>query len=205
MLLSVTKQFLFIHIPKTAGTSIRQVLEPWSVTAHASYSRGIEDYIRAKNKFPPHVSYAGAAEMLTVDLGRFYKFTFVRNPWDRFVSMYEYFRQDTRHAMHARCLSCSFGDFIHDVVARRATFDTKNQMDYIVPPAWLGPLDFVGKVENLEHDFSAVCRKLGIEEVRLPVLNTTGHVHYRSYYTDALRKTVEEHCRAEIEAFGYNY
>jgi hypothetical protein len=205
VILSVTRQFLFIHIPKTAGTSIRQALEPCGVTEYSSYSRGLEEYIMVKNKFPPHLTYAGAAEVLTVDLSRFYKFTFVRNPWDRFVSMYEYYRKDTRHAMHARCQSCSFGDFIHDVVTRRATFDTKNQIDYIVPPARLGAMDFIGKVENIAEDFSIVCRKLGIPDARLPVLNTTEHKPYRSYYTDALKKTVESHCKAEIEAFGYAY
>jgi len=205
VILSETKKFLFIHIPKTAGTSIRQALEPHGVTEYSSYTRGLEDYIAVKRKFPPHLSYAGAAEALTVDLRRYYRFTFVRNPWARFVSMYEYYRKDANHAMHRRCMTCSFADFIHDVLARRATFDTKNQIDYIVPPPGLGPLDFIGKVENIENDFAAVCAKLGIGNVRLPVLNTTGHGDYRSYYDDALQRAVGKHCRAEIEAFGYTY
>lgn len=203
--MSDTKRFLFIHIPKTAGTSIRQVLEPYGVTDYLAYSRGLEKYVSVKRKFPPHLSYAGAAEVLTMDLSCFYKFTFVRNPWDRFVSMYEYFRKDMKHAMHPRCMSCSFGEFIGDVTARRATFDTKNQIDYIVPPPRLGPMDFVGKMENIEHDFSIICRTLGIENAQLPVLNTTSRQHYKSYYNDALRREVEKHCRAEIEAFGYTY
>lgn len=205
MILSDEKKFLFIHIPKTAGTSLRQVLDPYAVTDFRAYSRGLEQYIAAKRKFPPHFSYAGAAEALTVDLRNYFKFTFVRNPWDRFVSMYEYFRKDTKHAMHQRCMTCSFGDFIGDVVARRATFDTKNQMDYIVPPAGLAPMDFVGKVENIADDFARICRRLGIEAPPLPTLNTTNRGEYRSYYSDALKKTVEQHCRAEIEAFGYTY
>ena len=116
--MSVTKKFLFIHIPKTAGTSIRQVLEPCGVTDYFSYSKGIEEYITVKNKFPPHLTYVAAADVLAVDLNRFYKFTFVRNPWGRFVSMYEYYRKDTLHAMHQRCMACSFEDFIDDVMAR---------------------------------------------------------------------------------------
>jgi len=203
--LSDSKKFLFIHIPKAAGTSIRQVLEPCGVTDYLSYSKGIEKYIMARKKFPPHLTYVAAADLLTVDLNRFYKFTFVRNPWDRFVSMYEYYRKDTKHAMHQRCMSCSFGDFIDDVTARRASFDTRNQIDYIVPPARLGPLDFIGKVENIGNDFSNICRALGIENTVLPVLNTTNHQHYKSYYSDALKREIEEFCRPEIEMFGYTY
>jgi len=205
VILSVTKKFLFIHIPKTAGTSIRQVLEPFGVTEYFSYSKGIEKYIVARNKFPPHLSYVAAAEVLTVDLNRFYKFTFVRNPWDRYVSMYEYFRKDTKHAMHRRCMSCSFEDFIDDVTAGRATFDTKNQLDYIVRPARLGPIDFIGKVENIETDFSIICRTIGIENTVLPVLNTTNHKNYESYYSDALKGKIADFCKPEIEVFGYAF
>ncbi|MBI2295663.1 MAG: sulfotransferase family 2 domain-containing protein, partial [Betaproteobacteria bacterium] len=110
MVLSDTRKFLFIHIPKTAGTSIQHVLEPYGVTDFLAYSRGIERYLSVKRQFPAHLRYADAAAMLTVDLSRFFKFTFVRNPWDRYVSLYEYFRRDAKHAMHQRCMSCSFQD-----------------------------------------------------------------------------------------------
>lgn len=205
MVLSDTKKFLFIHIPKTAGTSIKQVLQPYGVTDYFGYSRGLEQYIQARGRFPPHLSYVGAANLLTVDLSSYYKFTFVRNPWDRYVSMYEYFRSDTKHAMHQRCLTCSFGDFIEDVIARRATFDTKSQIEYVVPPAGMRPVDFIGKVENIENDFAIVCRTLGIEHAELSTLNATHHKHYRSYYDDSLQRKVEEFCRPEIELFGYGF
>lgn len=205
VVLSDTKKFLFIHIPKTAGRSIQHVLQPYGVTDYFGYSRGLEKYIQARRQFPPHLSYIGAANLLTVDLSCFYKFTFVRNPWDRYVSMYEYFRKDTKHAMHLRCMTCSFDDFIEDVIARRATFDTKSQIEYVVPPAGMEPVNFIGKVENIENDFSIVCRTLDIECAVLPKLNSTDHKHYKSYYDDSLKRKVEVFCRPDIEMFGYTF
>lgn len=205
MVLSVTKNFLFIHIPKTAGTSVQHVLEPYGVTDYLAYSRGIDRYVLKKSQFPPHLRYADAASVLTVDLGGYFKFAFVRNPWDRYVSLYAYFRKDTNHAMHRRCTSCSFEDFIADVTSGRATLDTRNQIDYVAEPSGMGPLDFVGRMENITSDFSLVCRKLGIENTELPLLNTTDHKHYRSYYSDALKKRVEEFARLDIREFGYSF
>lgn len=205
MVLSDEKKFLFIHIPKTAGTSIQHVLEPYGVTEPLAYSRGLERYITVEHQFPPHLRYADAAAALTVDLRHFFKFTFVRNPWDRLVSMYEYFRKDTQHAMHRRCVSCSFEEFVDDVAAGRATFDTMNQIEYVKPPAGLGPLDFIGKVENIAADFAFVCRKIGIANAELPVLNATRHDHYRSYYSEPLKKKVEALCALDIRVFGYSF
>lgn len=184
---------------------MQQLLEPYGVTDFFSYSRGIEQYILRKHQFPPHLTYAAAADILKVDLSSYYKFAFVRNPWDRYVSLYEYFRKDAGHAMHRRCMSCSFEDFIDDVIARRATFDTRIQVDYVIPPPRMGPLDFIGKMENIENDFSVVCKKLGIENAKLPVLNTTNHEHYSLYYSNASKRKLEVFCEPDIKTFGYSF
>jgi len=57
--------FVFIHIPKTGGTSIRTALDLWSTTHHTT--------AREMRRMHPESS------------GQFY-FTVVRNPWDRIVS-----------------------------------------------------------------------------------------------------------------------
>jgi len=205
MVLSESKQFLFVHIPKTAGTSIRHVLEPYAVTDLLGHSRHLEQYIRTHNRFPPHLTYADAARTVRLDLNRLFKFTFVRNPWARYVSMYEFYRQLPTHAMHQRCASCSFEEFIDDIAGGRASFDTMDQLNYILPPAGLGPLDYIGRTETIAADFPAICERIGVEPRELPVLNTTEHKDYRAYYNDALRLKVAKLCEPETWVLGYSF
>src|SRR5690348_4368952 len=114
MVLSDSRKFLFIHIPKAAGTSIRRTLEPYAITDHLAYSRGIDDYVAKKRQFPPHLTYANAAKVLKVDLGAYFTFAFVRNPWDRYVSMFQFVLNTPGHAQHARCVAGGFEGFIGD-------------------------------------------------------------------------------------------
>ena len=205
MVLSDAKKFLFIHIPKAAGTSVRSALEPYAVTDYLAYSRGIEDYIGRQRRFPPHVSYVGAAKVLKVNLNEYYTFACVRNPWDRYVSMYEFVLATPTHALHARCAEGGFGGFIGDVTGGKATFDSKHQIAFLARMPGMKPVAFVGKVENIAEDFAVVCRALGLGDIELPVLNRTDHQHYRSYYTDTTRAQVANYCAQEIVTYGYRF
>jgi hypothetical protein len=205
MVLSEARKFLFIHIPKAAGTSIRRALEPYAVTDHLAYSRGIDDYVARERQFPPHLTYAAAAKVLKVDLNAYYTFAFVRNPWDRYVSMYEYVLNTPTHALHPRCAAGGFDGFIGDVTGGRATFDSKHQIAFLAAAPGMKPVAYVGKMESIGEDFPAVCRHLGLPGVDLPFLNRTDHRPYRSYYSDLTRKQVERYCGEEIDAYGYAF
>jgi hypothetical protein len=66
-------------------------------------------------------------------------------------------------------------------------------------------MDFVGKMENLDHDWREVCQRIGIEYQPLQSKNVTRHNHYSEYYDDECRELVSRHWAREIEWFGYTF
>ncbi|PYK53769.1 MAG: hypothetical protein DME48_10390 [Verrucomicrobia bacterium] len=93
-MISFQKRFLFIHIPKTAGNSIQSVLRDYSedeLVALRSEQDGVERFglRNPKYKLKKHSTLADyRAALDETDFGNLYKFTCVRNPWDRLISLY---------------------------------------------------------------------------------------------------------------------
>ena len=77
-----------------------------------------------------------------------------------------------------------------------------NGLRYHTPPP---RFSFVGRVENLQHDFDALCDKLGLERMKMPHLNATRHHHWREYYDDESRDIIAEKYARDIEIFGYTF
>lgn len=178
---------IHVHIPKTGGSSINSVL-------------GLDG--------DGHFT----AKQLKMRLGNlrwraYFKFCFVRNPWDRMVSYY-YFHRAGRGGPSARriirfCESHTFEEFL---------------FEYLNKDIWQGPqlawmksrngkveMDFIGRFENLADDFGLLCRHLDIEPVTLPHSNKTTHRDYEHCYSDASRRLVAEKHRVDIEQFGYRF
>src|SRR6201984_2669306 len=93
-MISFQKRFLFVHIPKTAGNSIQSVLRDYSEDQLVALRReqdGIERFgLRNPNyNIKKHSTLAEYRDALGNEQFRgLYKFTCVRNPWDRMVSYY---------------------------------------------------------------------------------------------------------------------
>ena len=98
MLLSIRYRFLFVHIPKTGGTSIRAALryykwsDPYRIPLFLCSRLSAFTGHRLACKLPRHAKIIAAHEMLPRDFfDSLFKFAFVRNPWDRAVSFYNYY------------------------------------------------------------------------------------------------------------------
>jgi hypothetical protein len=183
---------IYIHVRKTGGTSIKGafgslLLQP---EKHPSLQRMLELYPEA------------------ID---FYKFAFVRNPWDWIVSLYEY-------AKHQRYINLSFDKFIVGL-QDRSFYQEKHTLaprvlipqlqmlttDGSADPIKLG-IDFIGRFEQLEKHFEVVCKKIGHPHKKLPHLTVTKHPHYRTYYVDNnLRDIVGDLYTVDIDTFGYTF
>jgi len=133
---------------------------------------------------------------------QYFKFAFVRNPWERLVSEYEYLLERPLHGRHARVKKLkSFKQFIHMQIPRGDAYQinmlSNRQGDLLT--------DFVGKLECLQNDWQTVCEQIAIPYQPLPHSNVTQHRHFQDYYDNESRQLVARHWCREIKLFEYSF
>jgi len=200
-MISFQKRFLFVHIPKTAGNSIQSVLRDYSedeLVALRGEQDGIERFglRNSTYKIKKHSTLAEYRDALGV--GRFaelYKFTCVRNPWDRMVSYYFTPTQNTVAWDRKK-----FRKIISEAlsVADYLRLDKGEEDPF-------GNVNYIMRFETLADDFRTVCAALDISPVALPRYNRSNREHYSKYYDDELRELVRARFATEIERFGYTF
>ncbi|MGD8709964.1 MAG: sulfotransferase family 2 domain-containing protein [Ectothiorhodospiraceae bacterium] len=218
MLISYKHRFLFVHIAKTGGTSIRTALRPyrwgWPYTLPLTLCSLVSQMTHPKHilgiKFPRHAKAIAAREMLPGDFyDSLFKFTVVRNPWDLQVSSYHHLKRE-----HPRTMA---GIDTFDAFLRRK-FDPEREYDYLLDISQelqseyvtdlQGNLivDRVARYENLTEDFREICEHIGIRPPELPhKRKATGRRPYQDYYTTETRELVARHYGADIQRFGYSF
>lgn len=216
MLLSPKYRFLFVHIPKTGGTSIRVALrgykwkDPWRIPLFVCSRLSALSGHRLACKLPRHAKIVAAKEMLPRDFfDSLFKFAFVRNPWDLQVSSYHHIRRERPHLMKDLP---SFEAFLkHKLNPDRPYvfhFDVsiERQSDYLMDLDGTILTDFIGRYENLEEDFQEACRRIGIRAPALPhKRKASDRQDYRAYYSAETAELVAWHYRRDIELFGYRF
>lgn len=175
-------EFIFVHILKTAGTSIKQLFFDFPIDKKdVEFKHNDIDFYY--KKFPDK-----AAD--------YFKFTFVRNPWERLVSQYQW-----RLFKGYQDRSQSFAEWLRDSYEmwRNSQLRMISINNEIM-------LDFIGKFENLQEDWGKICDFLEIQHRRLPHLNNlSNRPHYMDLYDDHSRKLVEIGCMEKVEYFEYKF
>jgi len=200
---SSSLKYVFIHIPKCAGTSMHQALR----SLHERQSVRVED-----RKYHKH---AKASEVRPV-LGRAwddaFKFAFVRNPWDLMVSSYHWW---LTHAPNFPRLAAdaariqklgSFSAFVQSEYGSEMLNEChgRDLLDWICDGNKI-IVDFVGKYETLEADWRQVCQALGVASIALPQANQVPRENYRSFYDATSKRLVADRFARSIELFGYQF
>ena len=216
MLLSHRYQFLFVHIAKTGGTSVRSALQryrwrdPYYLPQWiASRLSGMTGH-RLGIKLPRHCKAITAQEMLPREFyDSLFKFAFVRNPWDLQVSSYHHIRRERPQLMQA---NESFEDFLRRKLDPERPWqyhlDTsvESQSDYVIDLQGRQIVDFIGRYETLQEDFDHICDRIGITPITLPHRRkASDRADYRGYYDDSTRRLVAEHFAPDIERLGYEF
>ena len=209
MLISDKNKFIFIHIPKNAGSSIAKTLLPHATSLWIYGINKISDKLQlpkvAAWNAQPFDSHVKAYELVDA-LGQerfdsYFSFAVVRNPWDWQVSFYSYILRQTRHFQHE--IVKSLGSF-DSYVRWRCEYDVQLQKEYICSPQDDILVDYVARFENLVHDFGEVCDAIGVS-ASLRKVNVSNTKPYQSFYTDETRGLVAEAFAPDIEFFGYTF
>ena len=218
MLISYSRNFLFVHIAKTGGTSVRAALRRYRWGGWYSVPLGLaslaNQITRPRHKlglkFPRHAKAVAALEMLPTDVYQgFFKFAIVRNPWDLQVSSYPHIHREKPEVLAG---VTSFEDFLKLKFDPERDYDfmldisAELQHEYLVDLQGNVIVDFIGRYENLQTDFGSICQRIGIPAPELPHLRRAeDRRDYRSYYTDELAELVAHHYRRDLEILGYTF
>lgn len=200
--------FIFVHIPKCAGTSVEEAFIPILTERRAFVE--LSEMERSRFWLPgrkglQHSKLKRYGQHF--NLKNFLKFSFVRNPWDRAVSQIGYLNslgaeifagKDFKEQLRAYCAETRFL-WGHHLGAC--------QVDYLLDGSGRMRMDFIGRFESLEADFQTVCLNLGLDPIpKLPhVFNSGRSAHYSTYYDEESAEWISRRYARDIDRFGYKF
>jgi len=181
--------YIFVHINKTAGTSVGRAI-----------GLPVKDHLTAKEII---------ARVGKQNWNASYKFTVVRNPWDKVVSLYEYRRKKNKTQIASR--SITFTEWVELTHGEnRNPFYYDNVKSFQAQVEWLKDdddhitIDFVARFETLRADFEQIRDAIGTR-ADLPHLNAGSRKSYKDYYTDETREIIARWYHEDIEVFAYTF
>jgi len=180
MVINEDLNFIFVHVPKTAGQTI-----------HRSLPRP------RRNPWLTH------ANLDDVGKGDKFAFGFTRNPWDRMVSLYSFILQRTwPDGLDGRVRELGFKESLINRKLGDYTHPRDGQNDSLL---WLSDCDYVGRFESLQEDFNIIMEIIGISPHTIGKMNQSRHGDYRNYYDDVSAEFVEIEHKETIDRFGYTF
>ncbi|HUG98222.1 MAG TPA: sulfotransferase family 2 domain-containing protein [Gammaproteobacteria bacterium] len=198
-------KFIFVHINKCAGQSVQRAL-PRGTRGHNTIFH-----------------YLTLCECEGRDPSEYFKFTIVRNPWDKIVSFYHYHKgrrwdlfpwtaatEPDFNAFVWKLFVDAHGALAEEIFRGRGGESShhvrlSNSLDWVSRPGGAVLVDYVGRMECLQADFLEVCDRIGIRRRNLPHVNRSSHKPYWEYYNDDSIEVVASRFQRDIDYFGYRF
>jgi hypothetical protein len=207
VIVSHKHRFIFVAVPKTATQSIRAALRPylgsgdWEQADWGAGRRLPVPEIAAIDH--GHVAVTEMRPWLADEVWRdYFKFAFVRNPWDRFISC-AFFKNRKRPFFLAN--PRRYAKLLLESPRTMAGLFYRPQLAFLTDAENRLAVDQVGRFESLQDDFDSVCRRIGLPPTPLPHLNRSRHELPGRYYDDELRRKVEQFYEPDVRAFDYRF
>jgi hypothetical protein len=221
-IVSDERKFVYFVVQKAACTSIKSALLPLFDEDSARAGEPLRsDVHKFFDSSPNQLKKKHFVEELDGKYSDYFKFAFVRNPWDRLLSCYldklseEGPGMKSPPALAARVYPgmpfAEFVEVVHDTPDKNANIHFRSQCSVIC--RWgedrLIMADFIGRFENLEADFETVVDRIGDSRVqKMPHLMKAKSRKSRSYqefYDERLKNLVYERYREDVEKLGYTF
>ena len=207
MIISHQHKFIFFAVPKTATHAIREALRQ-----HVGPDDWEQQVLFGKQALPiPEIAKIQHGHISAQQIrpylepaawDEYFKFGFVRNPYDRFVSICFFLNRAnpgfarTAESFMKRALSVP--RFRQRVLVRPQYRQLTDEHGDLA-------LDYVGRYEDLQSSYDEVCSRIGVPTTELGRKNPSKHRSYTSYYDDELRDIVGEFYADDLRLFGYDF
>ena len=197
---------IYIHPPKTGG---------WSIINIYGWNSPVVDSGEDRYELFPSHHTMQFYDLRGFEIGNYFRFATIRNPWERVVSAYSWLtsnamarlkkpKDDSEYPfeMYLSHLSADMVDLSHE--KNNSQWTRPNCiMDYICIDGKVA-VDYICSMHSLESDFEFVRQILECPH-KLPHANKSSHKDYRSYYTDETAETVGKIFKKDIDFFGYTF
>lgn len=211
MVLSQDPPFLFIHIPKTAGSSVEEALFHYQSFDYFTIQHGCA--LQYKDWLDDDFYFS------------LFKFAFVRNPWDLQVSTYRYYVLGMGIDMTFKeYVKWKFEGSIQHMVDRLPKDNPNAKIDWLQQSFYIhrGPqtyflidekgkflVDYIGSFERFDEHFGNISKKLKLENYFVPHVNSSSSYatssNYRDYYDKETEEIVRSRYALDIKMFGYDF
>jgi len=204
-MLSSEKKFLFIHVPKTAGNSIQDALRSYSddeIISVAPYHDGVERFALRSTKYKTmkHSTYFDYQIEYGADLmNSLFKFTCIRNPWDRCMSHFF-----SPHRGQVEWNKEDFVRFVGEVVKPISFYISSGKILQPIEVA-LDNIDYIIRYEMLIKDIGELVQRLDLRNFELAHRNSSTNLNPRRFYDSASVRFVNDFFMEEIEYFKYSF
>jgi hypothetical protein len=206
VIISPNHKYVFVAVPKTGTHAVRQALRP-----HMGAGDMEQVGLFVKRQFPiadlaklghGHISLEQLRKFMDpAKFAEYFKFAFVRNPFDRFISYCSFitregnaFKTDPKRVMRR---------MLAEPPSEHVLFWPQNK--FLADGAGNLLTDYVGRVETMQQSFEFIASKIGIPPVQLEKVNATERSAYRDYYDQELIDGVAKLYADDLRLFGYDF
>ena len=191
MTISHQLKMIFIHVHRTGGTALTDVLRQNLggdfdiLTQHSNVKTLVPGFLE---------KYEG-----------YYTFGFTRNPWSRILSWYSLIHLNDQKSLAEERKRLE--EFIEwDAAADFTTqFFHYNSLDYFSNKKGELKVDKIFQYENFESEVGILFNQLNLPLTEVPIRNETYSKNYREYYTDKSRSLIAQKCKKDIQYFRYSF
>lgn len=215
MILNHQHRFIFIHVPKTAGTTVTRALSALTTfrdieLGGTKYGEALQGLFASRFDLRKHSTALQVKAKCPGHIWRrFFVFAFVRNPYARAYSVYRFLQRWKEGKHYPVVLDQTFESFLssEDFLSGKIEI-ARPQVHWLAAEGALVPgIDFVGRVEEFSEDFGFIlsvihkCRTTWDKDQH--VNGSAAPDEWRSHMTKSTRRLIEDYYAPDFDLWDY--